>query len=70
MGSEMCIRDSREGEAINVITLGELTSDHADMLTLVLIGNSQTRLTKRGERDWVYTPRGYAAKIAKTAESV
>ena len=60
----------REGEAINVITLGELTPDHADMLTLVLIGNSQTRLTKRGERDWVYTPRGYAAKMAKTAESV
>ena len=53
----------REGEAINVIRLGELTPDHADMLTLILIGNSQTRLTKRGERSWVYTPRGYAAKM-------
>ena len=59
----------REGEAINVITLGELTPDHADMLTLVLIGNSQTRLTKRGQRCWVYTPRGYDSKLSEKTES-
>ena len=56
----------RDGETIDVITLAELTPDHADMLTLVLIGNSQTRFIERGEGRWVYTPRGYAAKMAGT----
>ena len=54
----------REDESVDIITLGELKPDHADMLTIILIGNSQTRLTKRGESCWVYTPRGYAAKMA------
>ena len=53
----------RSPESISVITLGELTSDHADMLTLVLIGNCQTKYFSAGEKSWVYTPRGYAAKI-------
>ncbi len=53
----------REGEAIDVIRLGDLTPDHADMLTMVLVGNSQSRLIERGGRQWVYTPRGYAAKM-------
>ena len=53
----------REEETIEVIKLGDLTPDHADMLTMVLIGNSQSRLIKRGGRQWVYTPRGYAAKM-------
>ena len=53
----------RPTESINVITLGELTPDHADMLTLVLIGNCQTRHFKAGEKAWVYTPRGYASKM-------
>ena len=54
----------RDGEEITVVSLGELTPDHADMLTLVLIGNSQTRRVERGTGTWVYTPRGYAAKMA------
>lgn len=54
----------RDGEDISVITLGELTPDHADMLTLVMVGNSQTRRMERGGRTWVYTPRGYAAKMS------
>lgn len=53
----------RDEEAVRTITLGELTSDHADMLTLVLIGNSQTRVTKRGGNQWVFTPRGYVKKM-------
>jgi len=53
----------RDGETIDVIRLGDLTPDHADMLTMVLVGNSQSRLIKRGGRQWVYTPRGYAAKM-------
>ncbi len=54
----------REEENIEVIKLGELTPDHADMLTMVLVGNSQSRVIERGGREWVYTPRGYAAKMA------
>ncbi|MEQ8667121.1 MAG: precorrin-3B C(17)-methyltransferase [Rhodospirillales bacterium] len=53
----------RPGETIDVIRLTDLGPDSADMLTLVLIGNSQSRLIERGGRAWVYTPRGYAAKF-------
>ncbi|GAB6052652.1 precorrin-3B C(17)-methyltransferase [Magnetospira thiophila] len=49
----------REGEEVRVITLGELTPDHADMLTLVLVGSSNSRHW----RGRVYTPRGYARKM-------
>ena len=58
----------RPGETIRVITLGELTADHADMLTVVLIGSSQTRLATHGTRRFVYTPRGYAAKMGGAGE--
>jgi cobalt-precorrin 5A hydrolase/precorrin-3B C17-methyltransferase len=53
----------RPTENVSVITLGELTPDHADMLTLVLIGNCQTKHFRAGEKSWVYTPRGYATKM-------
>jgi len=52
----------RPTESTEVVQLGELTPDHADMLTLVLIGNRQTRHFRAGEKSWVYTPRGYANK--------
>jgi precorrin-3B methylase len=32
---------------------------------LVLVGSSSTVHMTRGVNDWVYTPRGYAAKITK-----
>jgi len=54
----------RDGETLTVIRLDELEPDRVDMLTLVLIGNSQTRHIQRGTRAWVYTPRGYAAKMS------
>lgn len=54
----------REGERIEVITLEALSPDLADMLTVILVGNSQTRLIGRGMSRWVYTPRGYASKRA------
>jgi cobalt-precorrin 5A hydrolase/precorrin-3B C17-methyltransferase len=53
----------RPDEKIDVITLAELTPDHADMLTLVMIGGEDTRLIERGQNRWVYTPRGYAGKM-------
>lgn len=53
----------RAEEDLRVIQLGQLTSDDADMLTLILIGNAETRVMARpGGGHWVYTPRGYAAK--------
>jgi len=49
----------RPGETVEVITLAELDPARVDMLTVVLVGNSETRHTASG---WVYTPRGYAKK--------
>jgi cobalt-precorrin 5A hydrolase/precorrin-3B C17-methyltransferase len=52
----------RDGESIEVIRLDALEPARADMLTLVLVGNSQSRVVERGVNRWVYTPRGYAKK--------
>jgi cobalt-precorrin 5A hydrolase/precorrin-3B C17-methyltransferase len=53
----------REGEAVTVLRLDELTPEKVDMLTLVLVGSSETRRIERGDGGcWVYTPRGYGAK--------
>ena len=53
----------REGERITVVTLSQLDIDAVDMLTLVIIGSSETRVVTRPDGGvWVYTPRGYAAK--------
>ncbi len=57
----------REGEDISVIRLDELGPDKADMLTLVLIGNSQSVEIKRGTGRWVYTPRGYGGKMDRAS---
>ena len=59
----------RDGEAIDVISLAELTADKADMLTIVLVGNSQTRLIERGRGRWLYTPRGYEPKLARASNN-
>ena len=48
----------RPGESCLVLPLSELAAADADMLTLVLVGNSQTRLLP-GEPPRLYTPRGY-----------
>ncbi|WAM56956.1 precorrin-3B C(17)-methyltransferase [Vreelandella venusta] len=44
-------------EAIRVTTLGQATSDMADMRTLVIVGSQQTRLIERSGVPLVYTPR-------------
>ena len=46
----------REGQHVELATLGELPSKRFDMLTTIVIGN---RFTQR-RRDWIFTPRGYA----------
>lgn len=53
----------RPEENVKIITLGELTPDHADMLTLVMVGSSESRRLTLGGRERVYTPRGYAKKL-------
>lgn len=55
----------RDGEAITVVDLADLTTDMADMLTLVLVGNSESRRLSHDRRDWVYTPRGYGDKWSR-----
>ena len=44
-------------------SLGAFRCDDVDMLTLVLIGSSQTRaFAAAGDQTWVYTPRGYGTE--------
>ena len=57
----------RDGEAMRVTTLAALTSDDADMMSLVMVGSSQTRRFEHAGRPVVYTPRGYAAKRGEDA---
>ena len=61
----------REGEQVSVVDLKDLSAEAVDMLTLVLIGASETRrVERRSGGAWVYTPRGYAGKKAtKAAQS-
>ena len=56
----------REKEKIDVISLNELNSEKVDMLTVVLIGSTQTQLMKLNSgQTYVYTPRGYGNKKEK-----
>lgn len=50
---------TRSSESIQLTTLSEMNPDDVDMLTVVLVGNSETR--RLG--NWIYTPRGYANKL-------
>lgn len=53
----------RENEKLRTVPLRELDIDDVDMLTVVIVGASQSRQIRTGDgRDWVYTPRGYAEK--------
>jgi cobalt-precorrin 5A hydrolase/precorrin-3B C17-methyltransferase len=53
----------RRGESVEVLALKDLSADRVDMLTLVLVGSSETRRIHRGDGGiWVYTPRGYGAR--------
>lgn len=54
----------RPGETVEVIPLSELSADKVDMLTMVVVGSSETRSFRAGERTWTYTPRGYGKKMA------
>lgn len=53
----------RPEEHIRYRRLDELEVDEVDMLTVVLIGSSHSRLAQLGTGPRMFTPRGYARKI-------
>lgn len=53
----------RPEENVRYRRLDALQVDDVDMLTVVLVGSSQSRLAQLGEGPRMYTPRGYARKI-------
>ena len=53
----------RPEEYVRYRRLDELQVDEVDMLTVVLIGSSHSRLAQLGTGPRMYTPRGYARKI-------
>ena len=54
---------TRETETVTITTLEALDTTQVDMLTLVMIGNSESKVVSTESRDWVYTPRGYSKKL-------
>ncbi len=53
----------RDGEVLRYRRLADLEVDEVDMLTVVLVGSSNSRLAHLGTGLRFYTPRGYARKI-------
>ncbi|SLN58951.1 Precorrin-3B C(17)-methyltransferase [Roseovarius litorisediminis] len=53
----------RPEEHVRYRRLDELQVDEVDMLTVVLVGSSNSRLAQMGEGPRMFTPRGYARKI-------
>ena len=53
----------RPEEHVRYRRLDELQVDEVDMLTVVLVGSSNSRLAHLGEGPRMFTPRGYARKI-------
>lgn len=53
----------RPGETVRTVPLGGLNVDEIDMLTVVVVGSSESRTVRTGDgKIWVYTPRGYSGK--------
>jgi cobalt-precorrin 5A hydrolase/precorrin-3B C17-methyltransferase len=59
----------RPEEHLRYRRLDALEVDEVDMLTVVLVGSSQSRLVMRGEGPRMYTPRGYAKKAFAGGEA-
>ena len=54
---------TREDQHIRIIELKDLDAKDVDMFTMVSVGNSESRRIVNGEKEWVYTPRGYSKKL-------
>jgi cobalt-precorrin 5A hydrolase/precorrin-3B C17-methyltransferase len=51
----------RDGERVNVVTLAAFDDSSIDMMTVVVVGSSQSRRFTRGDgAPLAFTPRGYA----------
>lgn len=57
----------RPDESLRYVPLSALDVDDVDMMTVVLVGSSQSRLAQLGEGARMYTPRGYAKKMQSAA---
>jgi cobalt-precorrin 5A hydrolase/precorrin-3B C17-methyltransferase len=54
----------RPEERTKIVRFDEFNPEDVDMLTLVMVGSSQSKSFKRGDgRTYAYTPRGYAKKM-------
>ena len=53
----------RKGEKLLYRTLENLTVDEVDMLTVVIIGSSNSKIFRLGDGLRIYTPRGYSKKL-------
>lgn len=54
---------TRKNEAITHTTLQDLDIKQVDMLTLVMVGNSESKRIETSQQQWVYTPRGYGKTL-------
>ncbi|WP_373504961.1 precorrin-3B C(17)-methyltransferase [Aestuariivirga sp.] len=53
----------RPEEKVRIVRFAEFNPDDVDMLTLVMVGSSQSKSFRRGDgQTYAYTPRGYAKK--------
>ncbi|MEI7609822.1 MAG: hypothetical protein WCJ64_20770, partial [Rhodospirillaceae bacterium] len=53
----------RPEEAVSVVPLADLKPDLLDMLSIVIVGASDTRVVAKPRGgQWVYTPRGFSGK--------
>ena len=54
----------RPEEKVKIVRLEDFNPKEVDMLTLVMVGSSQSKAIKRGDgMTYAYTPRGYARKM-------
>ncbi|MEX2615305.1 MAG: precorrin-3B C(17)-methyltransferase [Alphaproteobacteria bacterium] len=53
----------RPDETVAVVPLSDLDIESIDMLTILIIGNSESRMLDTGDGMRMYTPRGYRGKI-------
>ena len=54
----------RPQENVRIRRFVEFNPEEVDMLTLVMVGSSQSKTFKRGDgKTYAYTPRGYAKKM-------
>ena len=57
----------RAGERVEVLTLAGIDPAAIDMLTVLIVGSSQTRAFAQGGRRRAYTPRGYDIGAGRSA---